>query len=159
MKPGETLYMKPGEDFVIERPGYWYLASPYSAYPHGLNLAHREALAALAVFVREGVPVFSPIAHTHFTAMMENLDPLDHALWLPFCKPMADKAEGCLVLCMEGWQGSKGIAAEMEWFRAAGKPVVMVGTALSELRYVARLMKENPTPHAWKTIQTIGQAA
>ena len=102
---------------------FWYLASPYSAYPGGIEEAYRVACAETARLISAGVPTFSPIAHSHGIAVHGDLDPLDHAIWMPADRPMMDAASGCIVLRMPGWDTSRGVAEEMMAFTRAGKPI------------------------------------
>lgn len=103
--------------------GFFYLATPYTAFPGTIQEAHDATCAAAAHFVRAGVPVFVPICHTHNVAIIGEIDPADHTIWLPFDEPMMDAADGIIVVMLEGWHRSKGIAHEVERFHAAGKPV------------------------------------
>jgi len=103
---------------------YWYLGSPYSKYPAGLNAAWEDVCRETARLIRAGVPVYSPIAHTHPVAMYGHMDPLDHSIWLPADKPMMDAACGLIVLKMEGWEASYGLKHEIEVFEAADKPII-----------------------------------
>lgn len=110
----------------LEIDGFWYLASPYSAYPFGLGAAHYEASRAAATLVRQGIPVFSPIAHSHPVAMHGQIPPEDHSIWLPADRPFMDAAHGVLVLALTGWDRSHGVKHEIEVFQAAGKPVMIL---------------------------------
>jgi hypothetical protein len=103
---------------------FWYLASPYSKYPLGITAAHYHVCQQAGLLIQAGVPVYSPIAHTHPIAQFSGIDPHDHDIWLPADKPIADAAGGLIVLKLEGWSRSFGIAEEIEWFASAGKPVV-----------------------------------
>ena len=76
-----------------------------------------------AEMLRDGVKVYSPIAHTHPIATDGNLDPLNHEIWLPFDQAMMDAAEAMVVADMSGWDVSYGVRYEIDYFRAAGKPV------------------------------------
>ena len=107
-----------------ERAGYWYLATPYSKYPAGLEAAYQEACRAAAWLIRSGVRVFSPIAHTHGVAIHGDLDPLDHKIWLPADRPLMDDACGLIVAMLEGWAESYGIQQEILEFTAAQKPIM-----------------------------------
>lgn len=100
-----------------------YLATPYSKYKPGIELAFQHASALAAALLKLGVKVYSPIAHTHPLAIYGNIDPLDHSIWIPFDEAMM-KACGALVVArMEGWQESRGIAHEIKFFKKRGKPV------------------------------------
>lgn len=102
---------------------FWYCASPYSAHPDGMEVAYREACEAAALLIRAGVPVFSPIAHSHGIAHIGGIDPASHAIWLPADAPMMQAAMGLIVLRLRGWMQSVGVAAEVAEFQRAGKPI------------------------------------
>ena len=106
--------------------GYWYLATPYSKYPDGIKAAFEDAAINTAALVLQGIPVFSPIAHTHPVAVYGGIDPYDHDIWIPADKPLMGAAHGLLVVKMEGWEESYGIGIEIAHFKAAGKPVHFV---------------------------------
>ena len=111
----------------LKRPvTFWYLATPYSRYPYGIEAAYSEACIQTALLIRAGIPVFSPIAHTHGVAVHGNIDPLDHTVWIPSDQPMMDAASGLIMLQMQGWQESFGMALEYEAFRDAGKDIVFM---------------------------------
>jgi hypothetical protein len=103
--------------------GFHYLATTYSRFPGGLEEAHRQACLAVAECFREGLVVFSPIAHSHTIALVGELGG-DYETWQHCAEAMMFAAVGLIVVRMDGWEGSIGIAAEIEWFKAAGKPIV-----------------------------------
>lgn len=104
-------------------PGFWYLGTPYSKYPSGLDEAFKDAARAAAHLVRGGVRVYSPIAHTHPVAIYGGIDPFDHDVWLPADRPFMDAACGLIVVKMPSWRESYGLKVEIDTFEAAGKPV------------------------------------
>lgn len=53
---------------------YWYVASPYSKYPGGTVAAFTEICEVTGKFMTEGVPVFSPIAHSHPVSIYGGVD-------------------------------------------------------------------------------------
>src|SRR4051812_40121800 len=129
---------------------YFYLATPYSKYEGGLEAAFRMAAETCAKLIRAGVPVFSPIAHTHPIAKMGGIDPLDHGIWLPVDDPMMRAACGLLVYKAPGWRRSFGIAQEIKAFRAMKKPVRAITAASindagvqAVLRYAAGLSEQH----------------
>lgn len=73
--------------------------------------------------IAQGIPAYSPIAHTHPIAVECGIDPLDHEIWLPADRPMMDAACGLVVVKMDGWQESKGVNYEITRFLEQGKPV------------------------------------
>lgn len=104
--------------------GFWYLASPYSKYPQGIDVAFMMVAKQAGLLARAGVPVYSPICHTHPIALFGSLNPLDHSLWMPFDKPMMDAAVGLIMLRAVSWEESYGMKIEHDTFVAAGKPVI-----------------------------------
>jgi Domain of unknown function (DUF1937) len=103
---------------------YFYLSTPYSRYPAGLDAAFNLAIDARASLINAGIPVFSPIIHSHPVAMRCGLDPHDHALWLPVEAPMMRAASGLILLRAESWELSYGMRFERGHFESAGKPIV-----------------------------------
>lgn len=106
--------------------GFWYLATPYSKYPAGLEFAFSHACNVAGRLLAEGVHVYSPIAHTHPVAQYGGLDPFCHDTFLPLDKKIMEHAHGCLVIKMPGWESSKGILWEVEYFEKAGRPIELL---------------------------------
>lgn len=110
-------------DHMKPASGYIYLATPYSRYPGGIHAAAMNASILTARLIEIGIPVFSPIAHSHPVAIYGGIDPFSHDFWLPVCEPMMAASAGILVAKMQSWDQSIGIAHEIAWFERAGKPV------------------------------------
>jgi hypothetical protein len=110
-------------------PGFWYVATPYSKYPRGIEAAFVGACRVAAALVSSGLPCFSPIAHSHPIAVKGGLDPYDYAIWLPANEALIDAACGIVVVEMEGWAESYGVGVEIRRFQAAGKPILYLGQA------------------------------
>lgn len=104
--------------------GFWYVATPYSKYDYGMEMAAREACRVTGYLMRAGVPVFCPIAHSHAIAHAADIDPGDHSFWLPVDTPMMRAAHGLIVVGMSGYSRSTGVGHEIDHFRQAGKPVI-----------------------------------
>lgn len=104
-------------------PGLVYLATPYTRYPAGIHAAFADAARLAAALMIAGVKVYSPIAHTHPLAIHGGLDPRDLTIWLPFDEALMAKADALCVAHLDGWDTSTGIAHEVRFFEAAGKPV------------------------------------
>jgi hypothetical protein len=115
---------------------YWYLASPYSKYPDGLDAAFEEVCRAAALLIRAGVRVYSPIAHTHPIAKYGNIDPYDHGIWLPADEPFMKKGCGLIVLRAKSWEISYGISVEIERFTEAKKPLVYMDPGIVPSEFV-----------------------
>ena len=58
---------------------------------------------AAAVLIRQGIRVYSPIAHTHPIAIHGGIDPLDHKIWLPADAPFMHGAVGLIVSAMNSY--------------------------------------------------------
>ncbi len=104
--------------------GYWYLASPYSKYDAGIHVAWMDICYEAANLIRAGIPVYSPIAHTHPIADHGDIDPYDHTIWLPADLPLMQAAKGLIVCMMQGWEESYGIGEEIKEFKKTGKPII-----------------------------------
>ncbi len=102
---------------------FYYLATPYSKYEGGIEKAFVDACKVAAAMVKDGFWVYSPIAHTHPIAVHGGIDPLDHSIWLPFDEPMMKACSALLIALLPGWQHSKGVAYEMDWFDRHEKPI------------------------------------
>lgn len=107
---------------------FYYLATPYSKFPGGLEEAFKLACRETALLIRAGVRVYSPIAHMHPVAIHGEIDPLDHAIWLPADEPMMHAAKGLIVNMAESWGISYGIREEIKAFAAMGKPIIYMTT-------------------------------
>jgi hypothetical protein len=101
--------------------GYSYLASPYTKYPAGLRAAYLTACLAAGSFIKAGIMVFSPIAHSHGIASMSPELGTDHASWRAYNETMLALADRLIVVCLPGWRDSEGIRDEIA-FAAARQP-------------------------------------
>ena len=107
----------------LDRSKLYYLATPYTKYPKGLEHAFRDAARLTARLLNDGFMVYCPIAHTHPIAVHGGLDPRDHDVWLAFDAALIDKSDALLVAHMEGWEDSYGIIQEIKAFAKAEKPI------------------------------------
>ena len=111
-------------DALKIRHGYWYLATPYSKWPAGLDDACKTAATLCGRLLLAGVNTYSPIAHSHPVSLTleGQVDPRDHDFWLRADKPLFEAAHGLLVADFPGWRESVGVAKEIAWSRAHVKP-------------------------------------
>ena len=105
-------------------PGFWYLGSPYSLYPDGIDAAFDAVVQARGLLIRAGIQCFSPIIHSHTVAKACGIDSLDHSIWLPAERPILDAATGLIVLKLAGWEASFGLTWERSLFAERGLPIV-----------------------------------
>lgn len=104
---------------------FWYLATPFTKYPAGREVAFHLASDLAAQLMLRRIPVFSPIAHTHpISQHMAKKYITDHDLWMQMDAPMMHAASGLIVVMAESWEDSKGVREEIKRFYEAGKPVV-----------------------------------
>ncbi len=108
--------------------GFVYLASAYSLQPD-LNEAALAAGRAAADLMRLGYVVYSPIALGHAIVHADSLrrdDPIgarDWKLWKEQATPFLERCDMVVVLEMDGWQRSLGVAWEIDWARTHGLPI------------------------------------
>ena len=91
-----------------------YLASPYSHDDPKVREARFQAVCRVAGrLMREGVHVFSPIAHTHPIALAGDL-PKGWDFWAEFDRQMVQACEELWILRLPGWEMSTGVQAEIK---------------------------------------------
>ena len=111
-----------------------YLASPYSMFKGGPEMAWAEASKVAGDLIAEGVTVFSPVAHSHSVCEHSDLDPLDHELWLEQDEFFMDACDALAIAMFTGWENSYGIRQERDYFEAHHKPVYFIDPLKMELR-------------------------
>ena len=100
-----------------------YLASPYSHPDPMVRQQRFETVCFVAAkLMQQGNYVFSPIAHTHPIAVKGEL-PKDFDFWEGFDREMLKGCGELLVVRMDGWEASKGVAAEIKIANELGIPV------------------------------------
>ena len=75
--------------------------------------------------MEKGITIFCPIAQSHH--IKEHISPIhqeSHAFWLDYDLRMMQVSHGLIVAMMEGWEDSKGLLYEIEWFRRNNKPTI-----------------------------------
>ena len=102
-----------------------YLASPYSDADPAVEQARFDAVCrAAAALMRQGLLVFSPIAHSHPIARFGL--PRDWAFWQRYDIAFLAQCDELWVLMLAGWESSVGVRAEIDIAREMGKPVRLV---------------------------------
>jgi hypothetical protein len=105
--------------------GFWYLASPYTQYPGGVEKAFQEVAKVHMRLLEEGVHTFCPICHTHPPSLYSRkVTPENsHQFWVhQVDAPFMRAAIGLVIIAMPNWHKSRGIAAEIDYFTKAFKP-------------------------------------
>lgn len=104
-----------------------YLASPYSHPDPGVReIRYRAACAVAALLSARGNLVFSPVAHGHGIALSGAM-PSTWDLWERLDLRVLRGCDSLTVLCIHGWQDSRGVQAEVSAARALGLPVRFIG--------------------------------
>lgn len=100
-----------------------YLATPYTLYPYGFDVAARDAAAIAGNLMRRGLNVYSPIVYGHQLSLHGGVDPRDMSIWTPVNRRMMVASDILIVAHMVSWQESRGIADEVEWFAGQRRPI------------------------------------
>lgn len=105
-------------------PGFWYLATPYRAYKGPRASAYGHAARQAALFSDAGIPVFSPIVHSHIIASHTERLVEESPEWVDLDMPMVRAARGVIVCMLPGWEVSAGIHRECSEAIKLGKRVI-----------------------------------
>ncbi len=98
-----------------------YLASPYSHNDSTVREhRYREACRAVVHLLRQGCMVFSPVVHSH--PLVAFGLPSDWAFWERVDREHLKRCDDVVVLTLDGWQESVGLAAEIRIATELGKP-------------------------------------
>src|SRR6478609_3449581 len=96
--------------------GLIYLATPYTKYVYGLDAGAQDASLVAGRLIRKGLNIYAPIPHTHAIAKAAGIDPIDYDFWMGVDKAFMDKSDALIVAHLAGWDQSRGVAAEIEYF-------------------------------------------
>lgn len=89
-----------------------YLASPYSHKDSAVvNERFLKAEAAVHYLLSNEIWVYGPIVHCHEIARKYSL-PKDFAYWQNYNKHVIERSDKFVVLTIDGWKESVGIAGE-----------------------------------------------
>lgn len=103
-----------------------YLACPYTdSKVHVREERFRAATEAAAALIRQGRIVFSPITMTHpiDVVLSEGEGTLGSDFWVSFDEAFMSCCSEMIILQVPGWNTSRGIAREVEFFRSQRKPI------------------------------------
>ncbi len=101
-----------------------YMATPFTLYSTGLEAAFIDACKLMAALARGSVVnAISPIVEAYPISIYGNLDPLDLAIWKPFCAARMAKCDALIVGMLPGWERSSGTQHEIHEFVDTDKPV------------------------------------
>lgn len=98
-----------------------YLASPYSSInPAVREMRYERARVVTASLLKRGIPVFSPIVYGR---AMEKIIGTDYISWKTFNDCMLDSCASMLVLTIDGWENSRGVAYEIDRAKGLKLPI------------------------------------
>lgn len=104
---------------------FYYVATPYTKYPGGTEEAFHEAARQTGRLLKAGVMAFSPIVATHAVAQYGGIPhEIDNPMWLRLDEALMRAAAGLIVVMMNGWEQSVGVAHEIDFFERVGKPII-----------------------------------
>ena len=109
---------------VLDRKVLHYAATPYTRYNRGLVGAYLDACRICSsIYLAYKAPLFSPIAYCHGMTTHGDLPAIDHHFWMEFNRPFIEACGALIIVKMDGWDESAGIADERRMFKMAGKPI------------------------------------
>jgi hypothetical protein len=99
-----------------------YLACPYSHEETQVRKDRaRTASAVMAGLLKQGYLVFNPLEHS--VRMAEAYEIRDPDMWMDIDKRILSVCDSMIVICLDGWQESKGVVEEVELARKLGLPI------------------------------------
>lgn len=101
-------------DEKMRRKFDYYIASPYSHPSSAVRERRFQDVAKFAAYmVRKGSTIFCPITHSH--PIQEHGTPGGWEFWKEIDETAIDNCRILYVLCIEGWNESEGVEAEIEY--------------------------------------------
>lgn len=103
-----------------------YLAAPYTHKKKSV-VAYRvkKINTAASKLMNEGHIVFSPISHSHYIAVENDL-PTDFKYWQEMNHSFIDWCEVMYILTLDGYEESKGIKDEIKYCKKINKRVFYI---------------------------------
>ena len=106
----------------------YYLASPYTSDEPGLREKRAQDVAyAAGVLIERGYNVFCPIAQSHYIAENSDVQAAGgdevHNLWMRVDLAVLERSDALVVLTLDGFDESRGVAEEIEFARNAGMTI------------------------------------
>lgn len=100
-----------------------YLTSPFNNYHTGSEQAHIDICIIAGHLIEAGVMLYCPIAHSYPISIHTGIELHNYELWMPLDKMMLDRCDTLIVAHMLGWQNSRGIKEEIDYFIESKKPI------------------------------------
>jgi hypothetical protein len=126
------LVQKPDEfpdgyvDYLLG--GLVYLAGPYSHQSTAvMEYRFNVYVAAAGDMMLDNIEVYAPVVHNHPIACARDMS-RGWDFWKQFDLPMLARSRSMIVLQLDGWEGSAGLKAEIEFARVNKIPVFYIKT-------------------------------
>ena len=102
-----------------------FLAAPYThPDPEIVNARVTAINAHTALLMNQSHIVFSPISHSHYIAMENDL-PTTFEFWKKQNHEFIVWCDSIVILKLDGWKESKGVKDELEFARILGKGYIL----------------------------------
>lgn len=99
----------------LRTDGFYYLASPYTHPMAAIReFRYYQAIRAVAYLCARGHTTISPIVQCHEMAKLHIL-PTDFKFWKSWNERLIRASAGMIILKLDGWADSAGIADEIEF--------------------------------------------
>lgn len=108
-----------------EPDAFDYLGGPYFHERDEVRAGRYRALTIIAAkLAHNGATVFSPITHSH--PLQQELGGRfgDLEFWMAFDGAFMRAAKALIVVKLPGWERSRGLRRELEYFADARKPII-----------------------------------
>lgn len=100
-----------------------YVAAPYNhKQPEIIAYRIEQVERVLATLNSQGKMAFSPLLMHHCQNKGVNL-PSSFEFWNEFCTFLLKGCSEMIVLCLEGWEDSEGVSAEIKFCSQNGIPI------------------------------------
>jgi hypothetical protein len=121
----------------IDKTKVYYLASPYTSKDPAIMESRYLAVEEVgSKLMLQGYCLIEPIAANHNKAKRFKL-PTDFAFWKDYSERMVAKADGVIVLTLDGWRESVGVQGEIAHARGLGKPVYYIDEEMMDILNLA----------------------
>ena len=103
-----------------------YLAGPYTHGDPQIREQRYNIITSVAAdLISQGYIVFSPLTMTHpIDKLLASKDAtLGSDYWVKFDEAFMEFCSEIVVLMLDGWEKSSGVARELDYFRDRGRPV------------------------------------
>jgi hypothetical protein len=122
-----------------------YLAAPYSHDdPKVRAWRYEMATTAAAHILAAGKNVFSPLTLTHplDVALQREGKEVNSEYWVAFDEPYMAMCSGIVILKLDGWESSRGIAHEINFFASRKLPVYFMDASTCEITEATTSLSE-----------------